>query len=104
MHKKRRTKEEWEATLEAQEASGLTPREYCAKHHIHLQTFYARKSELHKPRPKSGAKTWVKVSKAEPASPAQPPQLSLHYQGVVINMPHEPAARWLTDVIKGLAS
>lgn len=38
MRRKRRTKEEWKATLEAQKASGLTAPEYCAKHKIHLQT------------------------------------------------------------------
>jgi hypothetical protein len=61
MRRKRRSKEEWKATLEAQKASGLTAPEYCAKHKIHLQTFYARKSDILKPLPKPNAKAWVKV-------------------------------------------
>jgi hypothetical protein len=44
MRRKRRTKEEWKSTLEAQKDSGSTAPKYCAKHKIHLQTFYARKS------------------------------------------------------------
>ena len=91
MRRKRRTKEEWRATIDAQEASGLKAPEYCAKLKIHLQTFYARKCDVLKPRPKPNPKAWVKVSKdkVDPTSPA--PQLSLHYQGVVINVLHSPA-------------
>jgi hypothetical protein len=79
MRRKHRTKEEWKATLDAQKTSGLAAPEYCAKHKIHLQTFYARKSDMQKPWPKSNPKAWVKVSKGkvEPTSPT--PQLSLHY-------------------------
>jgi len=103
MRRKRRTKEEWKATLEAQKATGLTAPEYCAKHKIHLQTFYARKSDILKPWPKPKPKAWVKVDKeATPTIPS--PKLSLHYQGVVINLPHSPEPEWLTGVIKGLAS
>lgn len=104
MRRKRRTKEEWKATLDAQKASGLTAPEYCAKHKIRLQTFYARKSDMLKPWPKPNPKAWVKVSKdnVEPTFPT--PQLSLHYQGIVINVLHTPEPDWLTDVVKGLAS
>ena len=106
MRRKRRTKEEWKATLDAQKASGLTAPEYCAKHKIHLQTFYARKSDILKPWPKPNPKAWVKVSKetTSPVTQSPKPKLSLHYQGVVINVLHTPEPDWLTDVIKGLAS
>lgn len=102
MRRKRRTKEEWKATLQAQKASGLTAPEYCAKHKIHLQTFYARKSDILKPWPKP--KAWVKVDKEVTPPTTSSPKLSLHYQGVVINVLHSPEPEWLTDVIKGLAS
>lgn len=104
MPRKRRTKEEWKATLEAQKASGLTAPEYCAKHKIHLQTFYARKSDILKPWPKPNPKAWVKVSKDKTELTALSPQLSLHYQGVVINVLHSPEPEWLTEVVRGLAS
>jgi hypothetical protein len=104
MRRKRRTKEEWKATLEAQKASGLTAPEYCAKYKIHLQTFYARKSDILKPWPKPDPKAWVKVTKDKSLSTAQSPQLTLQYQGVVINVLHSPEPSWLTEVVKGLAS
>lgn len=104
MRRKRRTKEEWKATLQAQKASGLTAPEYCAKHKIHLQTFYARKSDILKPWPKPNPKGWVKVSKDKTELTTLSPLLSLHYQGMVINVLHSPEPEWLTDVIKGLAS
>jgi len=104
MRRKRRTKEEWKTTLEAQKASGLTAPEYCAKHKIHLQTFYARKSDILKPWPKPNPKAWVKVDKEATPLPTVSPKLSLHYQGVVINVLHSPEPEWLTEVVKGLTS
>jgi len=46
MRHQRQTKEEWENTIAAQQASGLKAYEYCAKHNIQIQTFYARGSEI----------------------------------------------------------
>jgi len=104
MRRKRRTKEEWKATLEAQKASGLAAPEYCAKHKLHLRTFYARKSDILKSSPKPNPKAWVKVTKDKSLSTAPSPQLTLQYQGVVINVLHSPEPSWLTEVVKGLAS
>jgi hypothetical protein len=92
------------ATLEAQKASGLTAPEYCAKHKIHLQTFYARKSDILKPWPKPNPKAWVKVTKDKLPSTAKSPQLTLQYQGVVINVLYSREPSWLTEIGKGLAS
>lgn len=104
MPRKRRTKEEWKATLEAQETSGLTAPQYCAKHDIHLQTFYARKSDINKPWPKPNVNAWVKVRKSQPVTQHPSPQLSLQYQDVVISILQTPEPRWLSQVIKELAS
>jgi len=90
MRRKRRTKEEWKATLDAQTASSLTVPEYCAKHKIHLQTLYTRKSDILKPWSKPSPKAWVKESKDTGPSTALSPQLSLHYHGVVITILHAP--------------
>jgi hypothetical protein len=45
MRRQRQTKDEWENTVAAQQVSGLKASEYCAKHNIYIQTFYARRSE-----------------------------------------------------------
>jgi|TARA_B110000902_G_scaffold258462_1_gene328251 hypothetical protein len=42
----RQTKEEWKNTVTVQQAIGLKAPEYCAKHNIHIQTFYAQRSEI----------------------------------------------------------
>ena len=104
MPRKRRTKEEWKSTIEAQKASGLSAPQYCAKHDIHLQSFYARKSDMNKSWPKPNAKAWVKVSNAKPVAQNSLPQLSLQYQDLVINILQTPSPRWLSEVIKELAS
>jgi hypothetical protein len=46
MRRERRIREEWKAIFVAQQSSDVTAREYCAKHHIHLKTFCARKSDI----------------------------------------------------------
>ena len=48
MRRQRQTKYEWENTGTAQQVSGLKAYEYCAKHNIHIQTFYARRSKINK--------------------------------------------------------
>ncbi|MFT5838044.1 MAG: hypothetical protein ACI9UT_000535 [Flavobacteriales bacterium] len=48
MPRQRQTKYEWENTVAAQQVSGLKASKYCAKHNIHIQTFYARRSEINK--------------------------------------------------------
>ncbi len=48
MRRQRQTKDEWKNTVAAQQASGLKAYEYCAQHNIHIQTFYARRSEINK--------------------------------------------------------
>ncbi|WP_390881758.1 IS66 family insertion sequence element accessory protein TnpA [Alteromonas oceanisediminis] len=40
MKKKRRTKAEWLRIFDKQQKSGLTIKDFCERHGIHLQTFY----------------------------------------------------------------
>ncbi|MFC4701400.1 hypothetical protein ACFO4O_14620 [Glaciecola siphonariae] len=104
MYRKRRTKGEWKAKLDAQETRGVTTLQYCAKYDIHLQTFYPRKSDIDKPWPKPTAKAWAKIRKPQPVTQHPSPQLSLQYQDIVISILQTPESRWLSQVIKELAS
>jgi hypothetical protein len=64
MRLQRQTKYEWKNTVAAQQVSGLKASEYCAKHNIHIQTFYARRSEINKKAVQTTSKL-VKVLKSK---------------------------------------
>lgn len=103
MRRQRRTKDQWRALFASQLTSGLTAREYCAEHNIHLKTFSARKSDFNKKTAKPTGKL-IKVVKSNPQSVAAPPSLSVVYQGVTLNVGQAVEAKWLADVMKALAS
>tara|TARA_R110000744_G_scaffold13499_25_gene39248 strand:+ start:2483 stop:2632 length:150 start_codon:yes stop_codon:yes gene_type:complete len=48
-----------EAIIVAQQSSGVSAREYCAKHNIHLKTFSARKNDIDK-RTAHPTGSWLK--------------------------------------------
>jgi hypothetical protein len=103
MRRQRRTKGEWEIILAAQQDSDLTAPEYCVKHNIHLQTFYARKCDINKKIAQTTSKL-VKVLKPKPQSLSTTPSLTVVYQGITLNVDRTIEAKWLADVIKALAS
>lgn len=103
MRRERRTREEWKAIFVAQQSSGVTAREYCAKHNIHLKTFCARKSDIDKRTAKPTGKL-VKVVRSKTAPVSTPPPLTIVYHGVTLNVGQAVEAKWLADIIKALAS
>ena len=103
MRRQRRTKEEWKHIFASQQASELSAPEYCAKHNIHLQTFYARKSDIDKKTAQPNSKL-IKVVIPKTAPAPTPPPLTVVYHGVTLNVGQDAEAKWLADVIKALAS
>lgn len=103
MRRERRTREEWKAIFVAQQSSGVTAREYCARHNIHLKTFSARKSDIDKRTAQPTGKL-VKVVKPKSAPVSAPPQLTVVYRGLTLNVGRTVEAKWLADVMKALAS
>lgn len=103
MRRERRTREEWKAIFVAQQSSGVTAREYCAMHNIHLKTFSARKSDIDKRTAQPTGKL-VKVVKPKSAPVSAPPQLTVVYRGLTLNVGRTVEAKWLADVMKALAS
>ena len=87
MRRKRQTKNEWENTVAAQQASGLNISEYCAKHNIHLQTFYARRSEVNKKAVQTTSKlVKVKVLKSKSQLVSTTLPLTIIHNGVTLSM------------------
>ena len=94
MRRERRTREEWKAIFVAQQSSGVTAREYCAKHNIHLNTFSARKSDIDK-RTAQPTGNLVKVVKSKTAPISTPPPLTVVHHGVTLNVGQVVEAKWL---------
>jgi hypothetical protein len=103
MRRQRRTKAQWQSILSAQQSSGLAPPEYCAKHSIHLQTFYARRCDMNK-RAASPTGKLIKVSQLKTQPVPMTPSLTIVYRGVTLNLGQVVDAKWLVDVMKALAS
>ena len=103
MRRERRTTEEWKAIIVAQQSSGVSAREYCAKHNIHLKTFSARKSDIDKRTTQPTGKL-VKVVKPNSALVSAPPPLTVVYRDVTLNVAHAVEAKWIVDVMRALAS
>ena len=102
MRRQRQTKNEWENTVAAQQASGLKISEYCAKYNIHLQTFYARRSEINKKMVQTNCKL-VKVFKSKSQLVSTTPPLTIIYNGVTLSVAQPVEPTWLADVMKALA-
>ena len=102
MRRDLRTPEEWKAIFIAQQSSGVSAREYCTKHNIHLKTFSARKSDIDKRTAQQTGKL-VKVVKPKSA-PVSATPLTVVYRDVTLNVAHAVEAKWLVDVMKALAS
>jgi uncharacterized membrane protein len=103
MRRQRQTKDEWENTVAAQQVSVLKASEYCAKHNIHLQTFYARKSEINKQAVQTTSKL-VKVLKSKSQLVSTIPPLTIIHNGMTLSVAQPVEATWLADVMKALAS
>ena len=102
MRRERRTKDQWKAIFVDHESSGVTAREYCAKHNIHLKTFSARKSDIEKKPVRSTGKL-VKVVGPKPKPVSTSPTLMVVYHDVTLNVGQAVEAKWLADVMKALA-
>jgi hypothetical protein len=103
MRRQRRTKAQWQNIFTAQQASGFAPPEYCVKHNIHLQTFYARRCEMNKMAPQHTGKL-IKIVKSKTQSVSMTSELTIVYHGVTLHVDRSVDAKWLADVMKVLAS
>ena len=103
MRRQRRTKAQWQIILTAQQTSGLAPPEYCVKHSIHLQTFYARRCEMSKSASSPSVKL-IKVSQPNTQPVPTTSRLTVVYHGVTLNVGRSVEAKWLAYIMKALAS
>jgi hypothetical protein len=94
MRRQRQTKDKWRNTVAAQQDSGLKISKYCTKYNIHLQTFYALRSEINKMTVQTTSKL-VKVLKSKSQLIIMISPLTIIHNGVTLIVAQPVEATWL---------
>lgn len=104
----RRTKQQWRILVEQQAQSGLTPRDFCQQHNIHLQTFYSSRHALGLATPMQRSK---KSPTTAPTSQFVQAELANHHSSIVMQTREAQLSfssacdpLWLAKLLKGLAA
>jgi hypothetical protein len=104
----RRTQAQWQTIIEQHVQSGLSPREFCTQHNIHLQTFYSRRHAMGLAKP---IKHKRQTTPAKSASQfVQANIVSRHCSIVMqtreaqLSFSSECDPIWLAKLLKGLAA
>jgi hypothetical protein len=89
----------WRQHIEAWQRSGLSQRDYCAHHQIHVRTFAARLSDYRKlPAADSRALIPVQIKPAVTET-----MVFTHAQGHRLELPASTPASWLAELMRCLA-
>lgn len=104
----RRTKQQWQVLVEQHAQSGLTTRDFCQQHNIHLQTFYSRRHALGLGIPTKRGK---KLSTTAPTSQFVQANLVNHNSSIVMQTREAQLSfssacdpLWIAKLLKGLAA
>jgi len=100
MRNERRTIAQWQAIFDKQQSSGLSIKAFCQRHDIHLQTFYARKSDL-RPKAKKPCRALVKIEK--PINKGPSASITCQFKGVEMFCNDAVNPQWFADMVKALA-
>lgn len=97
----RRTKEQWQALIQAQAISGLSATEFCKQHGLNDKYFSLRKQQLRQPASDS---SFVPVAKAPGDSGrTNSNELTLNYGQCAIQFRCALAAAWLAELVQALS-
>ncbi|HWV13874.1 MAG TPA: IS66 family insertion sequence element accessory protein TnpB [Cellvibrio sp.] len=96
----KRTKEQWQALIEAQLNSGLPAAQFCQQHGLDDKYFSLRKKQLRQPVPES---TFVPATRASNMPPTGASALTLTYGRCSLQFNDAPAATWLASLVQALS-
>jgi hypothetical protein len=103
-----RTKDDWQAIMDARAASSLSNSDFCREHNIPIQTFYYQRHArgLCKPQNKkrqlAAALVEPKLLKAKVISAPTSVVVQTHHAQVSLSSQCDPL--WLAALLKGLAA
>lgn len=102
MRNERRSRQQWLALFKQQQQSGLSAAEFCKAQSIHLQTFYARRSDIRQQSEHHFIKVEREVT-TEVVQSSGGPILTLEYGQSRLSLPVQTTPKWLASLLKGLA-
>lgn len=104
MRHPQRSQQEWRQLLTQQQQSGLSAVEFCRQHHINIQTFYARRSDIRLQHSQSKfVKVKREVTTVESKECAVAEQITLEYGAGQLSLPITVQPHWLAALMKALS-
>jgi hypothetical protein len=103
MRHPQRSRQEWRQLFTQQQQSGLSAVEFCRQHHINIQTFYARRSDI---RLQQTQNKFVQVKREVTTVESQEftatEQITLDYGVGQLSLPITVPPYWLAALMKAL--
>lgn len=97
----RRTKEQWQALIQAQAISGLSAADFCQQQGINQTYFSSRKHQLRQPVQDAPFVPAVKVPGTRGATSDS--EFTLNYGACAMQFKRAPSAAWLAALIQALS-
>lgn len=103
MRQPQRSQHEWRQLFKQQQQSGLSAVEFCRQHHINIQTFYARRSDIRlQHRQSKFVQVKREVTMVESRECAEAEQITLEYGAGRLSLPIAVQPHWLAALMKAL--
>ena len=103
MRHPQRSRQEWRQLFTQQQQSGLSAVEFCRQHHINIQTFYARRSDIRlQYRQSKFVQVKREVTMVESRECAEAEQITLDYGAGRLRLPITVQPHWLVALMKAL--
>lgn len=96
----KRTKEQWQALIEAQASSGQSAAQFCQQHGLDDKYFSLRKKQLRQPLPES---VFVPTTRISGVSPAGKSAFTLIHGRCALQFHDAPPAAWLATLVQALS-
>ena len=97
----RRTKEQWQALIQAQAASGLSATEFCKQQGLNDKYFSLRKQQLRQPVSDAAFVPIIKSFSKDGAVDSS--EFILNHGHCAIEFKRAPSAAWLAELIQALS-
>ena len=103
MRHPQRSRQEWRQLFTQQQQSGLSAVEFCRQHHINIQTFYARRSDIRLQQTQSKfVQVKHEVTTVESREFTATEQITLDYGVGQLSLPITVQPHWLAALMKAL--
>ena len=100
----RRSSADWQTLVEKQITSGLSVTQFCDKHQLSAQYFYARKSIINKSEPTTFIKAQVVTKQTTVIASQVDQSITLNTRVGELTFPHGTSATFIVQLMNGLSA